>query len=85
MKFTFDQTERRNEEERTSEERKHTEEVTFLKKTNAQLKVKKNCWSELVSRSFSCFFFLSLNWKELLRQKNKILSFGSKFQFKYYM
>lgn len=42
LKLNFDQTERRNEEERTSEERKHTEEVAFLKKTNAQLKVVKN-------------------------------------------
>lgn len=39
MKHSFDQTERRYEEEKTSEERKHNEEVTFLKKTNAQLKV----------------------------------------------
>lgn len=44
MKHSFDQTERRYEEEKTSEERKHTEEVTFLKKTNAQLKVlKRRC------------------------------------------
>ncbi|XP_037040794.1 putative inner dynein arm light chain, axonemal [Bradysia coprophila] len=38
MKYSFGQTERRYEEEKTSEERKHTEEVAFLKKTNAQLK-----------------------------------------------
>ncbi|KAG4078742.1 hypothetical protein HA402_015332 [Bradysia odoriphaga] len=38
MKHSFGQTERRYEEEKTSEERKHTEEVAFLKKTNAQLK-----------------------------------------------
>lgn len=39
MKHTHEQSERRYEEEKTSEERKHSEEVTFLKKTNAQLKV----------------------------------------------
>lgn len=39
MTLSFDQTQRRTEEEKESEERKHTEEVTFLKKTNAQLKV----------------------------------------------
>ncbi|KAJ6643656.1 putative inner dynein arm light chain, axonemal [Pseudolycoriella hygida] len=38
MQLSFDQIQRRNEEEKESEERKHTEEVTFLKKTNAQLK-----------------------------------------------
>lgn len=39
MKLSFEQTERRYEEEKSSEERKHSEEVAFLKKNNAQLKV----------------------------------------------
>lgn len=39
MKIKSDQTERRNAELRASEERKHNEEIAFLKKTNAQLKV----------------------------------------------
>lgn len=39
MQLSFEQSQRRYEEEKTSEERKHNEEVTFLKKTNAQLKV----------------------------------------------
>lgn len=39
MTLTFEQTTRRTEEEKASEERKHNEEITFLKKTNAQLKV----------------------------------------------
>lgn len=38
MKIKADQAERRNAELRASEEKKHTEEVAFLKKTNTQLK-----------------------------------------------
>lgn len=38
MKIKADQAERRNEELRASEEKKHAEEVSFLKKTNTQLK-----------------------------------------------
>lgn len=38
MKLKADQAERRNAELRTSEEKKHAEEIAFLKKTNAQLK-----------------------------------------------
>uniref|UniRef100_A0A182FA35 Uncharacterized protein n=2 Tax=Anopheles albimanus TaxID=7167 RepID=A0A182FA35_ANOAL len=38
MKIKADQAERRNAELRASEEKKHSEEIAFLKKTNAQLK-----------------------------------------------
>lgn len=38
MKIKSEQTERRNAELRASEERKHNEEIAFLKKTNSQLK-----------------------------------------------
>lgn len=38
MKVKSDQNERRNAELRESEEKKHAEEIAFLKKTNAQLK-----------------------------------------------
>lgn len=48
IKLTYEQTERRVQEERESEERKHTEEVTFLKKTNAQLKVKQSSWKSAI-------------------------------------
>lgn len=34
-----EQMDRRSNELRTAEEKKHTEEITFLKKTNQQLKV----------------------------------------------
>lgn len=39
MKIKAEQAERRNAELRASEEKKHAEEVAFLKKTNTQLKV----------------------------------------------
>lgn len=39
MKIKADQAERRNAELRASEEKKHAEEISFLKKTNSQLKV----------------------------------------------
>lgn len=39
MKIKADQTMRRNAELRASEEKKHAEEIVFLKKTSAQLKV----------------------------------------------
>jgi len=38
LKIKADQSERRNAELRASEEKKHAEEIAFLKKTNAQLK-----------------------------------------------
>lgn len=38
MKVKADQAERRNAELRESEEKKHAEEIAFLKKTNSQLK-----------------------------------------------
>lgn len=38
MKVKADQAERRNLELRESEEKKHSEEIAFLKKTNSQLK-----------------------------------------------
>lgn len=38
MKIKADQAERRNAELRESEEKKHAEEIAFLKKTNSQLK-----------------------------------------------
>jgi dynein light intermediate chain, axonemal len=38
MKVKSDQAERRNAELRDSEEKKHAEEIAFLKKTNSQLK-----------------------------------------------
>lgn len=42
LKQRFDQAERRNAELREAEEKKHMEEIQFLKKTNQQLKVKNN-------------------------------------------
>lgn len=39
MKMKYNMLERRNEEMRVADEQRHTEEVTFLKKTNQQLKV----------------------------------------------
>lgn len=39
MKIKSDQAQRRNAELRASEEKKHAEEIVFLKKTSAQLKV----------------------------------------------
>jgi dynein light intermediate chain, axonemal len=38
MRVKADQAERRNLELRESEEKKHAEEIAFLKKTNSQLK-----------------------------------------------
>lgn len=38
MRIKAEQTERRNAEIRASEDRKHNEEIAYLKKTNAQLK-----------------------------------------------
>lgn len=38
MKIKAEQIERRNNELRASEEKKHAEEIAFLKKTNQQLK-----------------------------------------------
>lgn len=40
LRLKFDQAERRSAEMREAEEKKHMEEVQFLKKTNLQLKVK---------------------------------------------
>lgn len=42
LKQKAEQADRRAAETRLAEERKHTEEITFLKKTNQQLKVKAN-------------------------------------------
>ncbi len=81
MKLNFEQTDRRNEEERSSEERKHTEEVTFLKKTNAQLKVVQElCRFQL--KIFKLRNFLSLSVAiggYYCTKKIKYLSFESKF------
>jgi len=40
LRLKYDQFEKRSAELREAEEKKHTEEVQFLKKTNTQLKVK---------------------------------------------
>jgi len=40
LRLKYDQSEKRSAELREAEEKKHTEEVQFLKKTNTQLKVK---------------------------------------------
>lgn len=63
MEHKAEQTERRNNEMKLSEERKHAEEVAFLKKTNAQLKVivstkVTNCF---VLKLTMVSFFYSLN------------------------
>jgi len=42
LKAKCDQTEKRAQEQRQVEEKKHAEEIQFLKRTNQQLKVKKN-------------------------------------------
>lgn len=71
MKIKSEQSERRNAEIRASEERKHNEEIVFLKKTNAQLKVN---LIYFFLNLFSLIFFIfccSLNSKESLHQKNK--------------
>lgn len=44
MKIKADQAQRRNAELRASEEKKHAEEIVFLKKTSAQLKVSVLVW-----------------------------------------
>jgi dynein light intermediate chain len=49
MKVKADQAERRNSELRESEEKKHAEEIAFLKKTNSQLKV--------ILKLLDCIFF----------------------------
>jgi len=40
LRLKYDQSEKRSAELREAEEKKHMEEVQFLKKTNIQLKVK---------------------------------------------
>lgn len=45
LKLKFDQAEKRSAELREAEEKKHAEEVQFLKKTNMQLKVKIETYS----------------------------------------
>lgn len=42
LRLKFDQAEKRSAELREAEEKKHMEEVQFLKKTNMQLKVRIN-------------------------------------------
>jgi len=41
LKAKIEQIEKRNAEQKAAEEKKHAEEITFFKKTNQQLKVKK--------------------------------------------
>lgn len=49
-------------EQRQVEERKHMEEINFLKKTNQQLKV---CSADQIERlSHLSAFFSRLNWKD---------------------
>jgi len=44
LRLKYDQSEKRSAELREAEEKKHMEEVQFLKKTNIQLKVKIFIW-----------------------------------------
>ena len=49
LKAKIDQIEKRNAEQRASEEKKHSEDIAFYKKTNQQLKVSRRrvfrtCW-----------------------------------------
>jgi len=44
LRLKYDQSEKRSAELREAEEKKHMEEVQFLKKTNLQLKVKIFIW-----------------------------------------
>lgn len=77
LKQKAEQAERRAAETRLAEERKHTEEIAFLKKTNLQLKVRcvslKGC--DFIIVVCVCF---RLNWKELLRPKNNYRNIGIK-------
>lgn len=55
LRMKFDQFERRSAELSEAEEKKHTEEVQFLKKTNLQLKVKRR-------REIFYLFFVKYNY-----------------------
>lgn len=68
LRQKYEQADRRAAEMREAETKKHNEEIAFLKKTNQQLKVNEFC-------SFLKVKFQSIsraNWKELLRQRNKL-------------
>ena len=43
LKAKCEQTEKRAQEQRQVEEKKHAEEIQFLKRTNQQLKVSRGC------------------------------------------
>jgi len=48
LKAKCEQTEKRAQEQRQVEEKKHAEEIQFLKRTNQQLKVHTQCYSDNV-------------------------------------
>lgn len=54
MKIKADQTMRRNAELRASEDKKHAEEIVFLKKTSAQLKVRISFDETLKNQIIAC-------------------------------
>lgn len=60
QKAKCDAIERREAERRDIEEKKHAEEVQFLKRTNQQLKVKKK--NRLLQRSTLLFHTLTLSF-----------------------
>lgn len=64
LKAKCEAIEKRENERRSIEEKKHAEEIAFLKKTNVQLKVCLS-WSEEVS----CLFECRPNWKGFCRLK----------------
>lgn len=70
MKIKADQALRRNAELRASEEKKHAEEIVFLKKTSAQLKVGVN--TDLLNDSMFKTFHFRHNWKASLPPRNKL-------------
>lgn len=56
LKQRAEQADRRAAETRLAEERKHTEEIAFLKKTNQQLKVRKRAFQNYFTVLFLIYF-----------------------------
>ena len=74
LKAKIEQIEKRNTEQRAVEEKKHSEEIQYLKKNNQQLKVKTYLFPFYYNNNLNNNFTLinfRYNWKVLLPQKNK--------------
>lgn len=83
MKSKSELNERRNEELKASEEKKHAEEISILKNKNAQLNVNFLLFFFIFIGNLNVlsFFLYRLNLKELLRQRNNfcVSHFNHKF------